>query len=211
MIIGRDPERLARTAKELGTSRPLLTFAGNVSDHESVALAVQRTIDEFGRLDVAISSAGFAPLSHRDPPHGYGDITEGDPASWSEMVLTNVLGPALLINATLPALKQTRGRIVLIGAVAGITHTPGNIYGVTKFAVTALAENTRRKVTSDKVGVTLIVPGRVDTPFWDPHGGVPAEFNLTADQVAGCIDWAISQPDDVDVSTVIVRPKGQAS
>jgi NADP-dependent 3-hydroxy acid dehydrogenase YdfG len=211
MIMGRDPERLARAAKEFGIPRSLCTFAGDVSDHESVATAVHRTIEEFGRLDIVISCAGFAPLSLCDPPHGYGDITEGDPASWSAMVLTNVLGPALLINAALPALKETRGRIVLLSAMAGITPTPGNIYGATKSAVIALAENTRRKVTSDKIGVTLIVSGRVDTPFWEPHGGVPNEYNLTADQVASCITWAISQPEDVDVSTVLVRPKGQAT
>jgi NADP-dependent 3-hydroxy acid dehydrogenase YdfG len=211
MITGRDPERLATTAKEFGAPQSLRTFAGDVSDHESVALAVRRTLDEFGRLDTAINCAGFAVPSNCDPPGGYGDITDSDPASWRGMVLTNTLGPALLIRAALPALKETRGRIVLIGSVAGLTHTPGNIYGVTKFAVAALAENTRRKVTSDGVGVTLIIPGRVDTPFWTPHGGVPPKFNLTADRVADCIAWAIGQPDDVDVSTIIVRPKGQAS
>jgi hypothetical protein len=75
------------------------------------------------------------------------------------------LGPAVLIKAALPALQQTRGRIVLIGSVAGFVHTPGNIYGVTKWAVTGLAENTRRLVTGDGIGVTLIAPGRVATPF----------------------------------------------
>ena len=147
-----------------------------------------------------VANAGFAT---------HDTLADGDPDRWREMVLTNVLGPALLIKAALPALQQTRGRIVLIGSVAGFVHTPGNIYGVTKWAVTGLAENTRRLVTGDGIGVTLIAPGRVATPFWDANGGPPAGGLLTADQIADAIVWAISQPSGVDVNTVIVRPIGQ--
>jgi NAD(P)-dependent dehydrogenase (short-subunit alcohol dehydrogenase family) len=61
----------------------------------------------------------------------------------------------------------------------------------------------------DGIGVTLIAPGRVATPFWDANGGPPAGGLLTADQIADAILWAISQPSGVDVNTVIVRPIGQ--
>jgi NADP-dependent 3-hydroxy acid dehydrogenase YdfG len=61
----------------------------------------------------------------------------------------------------------------------------------------------------DGIGVTLIAPGRVATPFWDTNGGPPAGGLLTADQIADAIVWAISQPSGVDVNTVIVRPIGQ--
>jgi NADP-dependent 3-hydroxy acid dehydrogenase YdfG len=89
------------------------------------------------------------------------------------MVLTSVLGPAVLIRAALPALKQARGRIVLAGSVAGVIYTPGNIYGATKWAVTGLGENTRRMVTGDGAGVTLINLGAVETNFFDAGGGSP--------------------------------------
>jgi NADP-dependent 3-hydroxy acid dehydrogenase YdfG len=56
------------------------------------------------------------------------------------MVLTNVLGPALLIRAALPELRRTAGRIALVGSVAGTIYSEGNIYGATKWAVTAMAE-----------------------------------------------------------------------
>ncbi|KFG72702.1 hypothetical protein FM21_17630 [Streptomyces mutabilis] len=69
-------------------------------------------------------------------------VAEGDPAGWTETVLTNVLGPALLIRASVDALEETRGRIVLVGSVAGVVPTPGNIYGAAKWAVTGLAEST---------------------------------------------------------------------
>ncbi len=132
-----------------------------------------------------------------------------DPEGWREMVLTNVLGPALLIRSALPHLKQTRGRVVLVGSVAGIVHTPGNFYGATNWALTGLAENARRMVTSDGVGVTLIAPGRVETPFWDGLGHLPDGQLLTADELAASLVWAINQPSGVDVNTVVVRPVGQ--
>lgn len=74
------------------------------------------------------------------------------------MVLTNVLGPALLAKAALPHLQATRDRLVLIGSVAGFKNAPGNLYSATKWAVTALAENIRLQTTALGVGVTLIAP-----------------------------------------------------
>jgi NADP-dependent 3-hydroxy acid dehydrogenase YdfG len=95
-----------------------------------------------------------------------------------------------------------------LGSVAGIVYSPGNIYGATKWAVTGLAENTRRMVTGDGVGVTLIDPGAVETNFFDADGGPPDRAMLTADQLASSIVWAISQPTGVDINTVTVRPLG---
>ena len=200
-VTGRDRKRLGRFAQELGDPAALLPLAGDAADDQAVQAAVKATVDTFGRLDTVVANAGFAT---------HDTLADGDPGRWREMVLANVLGPALLIRAALPAVKQARGRIVLIGSVAGFVHTPGNVYGVTKWAVTGLAENTRRMVTGDGIGVTLIAPGRVETSFWDARGGPPAGGLLTAEQVADAIVWAISQPSGVDVNTVIVRPIGQA-
>lgn len=199
-VTGRDQGRLDRFAESLDRPADLLTFAGDAADHEAVASAVEATVKKFGRLDTAVANAGFAT---------HDDVATGDPAGWREMVLTNVLGPALLIRAALPALKETRGRIVLVGSVAGFIHTPGNLYGATKWALTGLAENTRRMVTGDGVGVTLIAPGRVETPFWDGLGSLPDGQFLTAEHLADSITWAINQPSGVDVNTVVVRPIGQ--
>jgi NADP-dependent 3-hydroxy acid dehydrogenase YdfG len=199
-VTGRNPERLRRFADELGSPGGLLLLPGDASEHESVQAAVDATVETFGRLDAVVANAGFTT---------HDTLADGDPEGWREMVLTNVLGPALLIRASLPALKETRGRIVLIGSVAGFQNTPGNIYGATKWAVTGLAENTRRMVTADGVGVTLVAPGRVETPFWDGLGALPEGHLLTAGQIADSIVWAIGQPEGVDINTVIIRPVGQ--
>ncbi|MFD5001902.1 SDR family oxidoreductase [Streptomyces mutabilis] len=199
-VTGRGEARLRAFREELGDPDGLLTLVGDAADHTQVRSAVEATLKEFGRLDTVVANAGFAT---------HDSVAEGDPAGWSEMVLTNVLGPALLIRASIDALKETRGRIVLVGSVAGFVPTPGNIYGATKWAVTGLAENTRREVTQWGVGVTLIAPGRVETPFWDAHGSLPGGELLTADQIADSIVWAMTQPAGVDVNTVVVRPLGQ--
>lgn len=199
-VTGRGEERLRAFAKELGDPDGLLTITGNAADYGDVRSAVDATLTAYGRLDTVVANAGFAT---------HDSVADGDPAGWPEMVLTNVLGPALLVRASVEALKATRGRIVLVGSVAGFVPTPGNIYGATKWAVTGLAENTRRQVTEWGVGVTLIAPGRVETPFWDGYGSLPPGNLLTSEQIADSVVWAIRQPAGVDVNTVVVRPVGQ--
>ncbi|MGW4564872.1 SDR family oxidoreductase [Streptomyces sp. NPDC004561] len=199
-VTGRSERRLRDFADGLGDPAGLLTAPGNASAFDDVRDAVDRTLKAYGRLDTVVANAGFAT---------HDSVADGDPAGWTEMVLTNVLGPALLIRASVEALKESRGRIVLVGSVAGFVNTPGNIYGATKWAVTGLAENTRRQVTEFGVGVTLVAPGRVETPFWDGNGSLPPGPLLTAEQIADSIVWAIRQPAGVDVNTVVVRPLGQ--
>jgi NADP-dependent 3-hydroxy acid dehydrogenase YdfG len=56
--------------------------------------------------------------------------------------------------------------------------------------------------------VTLVAPGRVETPFWEMHGGIPEGENLIPEQVADSIVWTLDQPAGVDVNTVVIRPIG---
>ncbi|MFF9813402.1 SDR family oxidoreductase [Streptomyces sp. NPDC014006] len=199
-VTGRGEQRLRDFAAGLGEPEGLLTVTGSAAEYADVQDAVARTLKAYGRLDTVVANAGFAT---------HDTVAEGDPAGWPEMVLTNVLGPALLIRASVDALKETRGRIVLVGSVAGFVNGPGNLYGATKWAVTGLAENTRRQVTEYGVGVTLVAPGRVETPFWDSYGSLPPGRLLTAEQIADSVVWAIRRPAGVDVNTVVVRPIGQ--
>jgi NADP-dependent 3-hydroxy acid dehydrogenase YdfG len=203
-VTGRDPARLAALAADLDTAGGdrLLTVTGDATEYADVAGAVRATVDAFGRLDAVVANAGFS---------AHDTLADGDPEQWRELVLTNVLGPALLVRAALPELKESGGRIVFIGSTAGVKNTPGNLYSVTKWAVSALAENTRVLVTGDGVGVTLVAPGRVDTPFWAGHPAhhAPDGPVLTPDRIAETIAWAVGQPAGVDVNTLVIRPVGQ--
>jgi NADP-dependent 3-hydroxy acid dehydrogenase YdfG len=202
-VTGRDADRLAAFAGSLDTATAdrLLTIPGDAADAADVASAVARVVGRWGRLDTVIANAGFSLP---------GTLEDHDPDAMRSMVLTNVLGPALLVRETLPHLRESKGRIVVVGSVAGIRNTPGNLYSVTKWAVHALVENVRLLVAEDRIGVTLVAPGVVDTPFWDERGGSPqAAPALTAEHIANAILFAVEQPEGVDVNQLVVRPTGQ--
>jgi NADP-dependent 3-hydroxy acid dehydrogenase YdfG len=203
-VTGRDADRLAAFAASVaadGAGERLLTISGDAGDPTHVASAVRQVVGLWGRLDVVVANAGYSLP---------GTLEDHDPDAMRGMILTNVLGPALLVRETLPHLRESRGRIVVVGSVAGIRNTPGNLYSVTKWAVHALVENVRLLVAKDRVGVTLVAPGVVETAFWDERGGTPkAAPALTAEQIAATIVFAVNQPEGVDVNQLVVRPTGQ--
>jgi NADP-dependent 3-hydroxy acid dehydrogenase YdfG len=200
-VTGRDADKLAAFAASAGAGERLLTITGDTSDAHDVASAVRRVGDAWGRLDNVIANAGFSLP---------GNLESHAPEDMRAMVLTNVLGPALLVRETLPHLRESKGRIVIIGSVAGVRNTPGNLYSVTKWAAHALAENTRLLVGKDGVGVTVIAPGVVDTPFWDQRGGTPeAAPAMTAEHIADTIVFVVNQPAGVDINHITMRPSGQ--
>ncbi|MGI8868427.1 MAG: SDR family oxidoreductase [Mycobacteriales bacterium] len=199
---GRSPERLDAFGVEAAAGDALRTVAADTTDPDQTKAAVREALCAYGRLDAIIANAGFtAP----------GTLADGDPEQWRDMLLTNVLGPAILVQAALAALRDSGGRIVIVGSVAGIRNAPGNMYQVTKWAVRALAENTRLMVTGDGIGVTLVAPGRVATPFWtgQGRGAPPSGPMLAAGTIAESISWALNQPAGVDVNSIVVRPTGQ--
>ncbi|MCX5435222.1 SDR family oxidoreductase [Streptomyces sp. NBC_01280] len=200
-VTGRDPQKLAAFATSAGAGERLLTITGDTSDEHDVASAVRQVVDAWGRLDNVIANAGFSLP---------GTLENHAPEDMRAMVLTNVLGPALLVRETLPHLRESTGRIVIIGSVAGVRNTPGNLYSVTKWAAHALAENTRLLVGKDGVGVTVVAPGVVDTPFWDKRGGTPeAAPVMTAEHIADTIVFVVNQPAGVDINHITMRPSGQ--
>jgi len=98
-VTGRGEERLRAFAAGLGDPEGLLTLAGSTAEYDDVRRAVEVTLKEFGRIDTVVANAGTAT---------HDSVAEGDPAGWTDMVLTNVLGPALLVRASIAALKETR-------------------------------------------------------------------------------------------------------
>lgn len=172
----------------------------DVRDWDSLQAVVADALAQFERLDVVFANAGVG---------AGGDLLSGDPAQWEEMVMTNVYGVALTIKATLPALIESRGRLVMTGSVTGRKALPGSLYGATKWAVTALGESVRQQVREQGVGVTVVLPGIVDTQYWSSRDAWPYPEALRAEDVAATVLWAVEQPDHVDVNEVLVRVKGQ--
>lgn len=197
VITGRREEPLRQLQTKLGVGDDLAVLVGDTAAHEDVQHWVDVIKKQFGRLDVVVANAGFATI---------GWLQDGDPEHWKQMILTNVLGPALMIHYALPLLEQSQGRIILVGSVAGLVPTAGNLYGATKYAVAGMAENVRRAVTHRQIGVTHIAPGRTESDFWTAIGGLPESKLLKADDIARTICWTLTQPAGVDVNTVTVRP-----
>ena len=122
------------------------------------------------------------------------------------MLLPIVYGAALAIRATLPALKESRGHLLLTSSVAGRRVLPGSLYAATKWAVTAMGEAARQELDGTGVRVTLIEPGLVDTPFFASR----VKDALAPDDVARAVLYAVGQPPHVDVNEILVRPTAQS-
>jgi NADP-dependent 3-hydroxy acid dehydrogenase YdfG len=197
VLAARSLERLEGLAEELGGSEHALAVRCDVSEWEDQQRMVNATLESFGRIDVAFANAGFGG------PRGF---LKDTPEHWREMVLTNVYGAALTLRATIPALTDSRGHLILTSSVAGRRVLPGSMYSCTKHAVTAMGEAARQDLHGTGVRVTLIEPGMTDTPFFDER---PTDA-LEDDDIARAVLYAASQPAHVNVNEILLRPTAQA-
>jgi NADP-dependent 3-hydroxy acid dehydrogenase YdfG len=197
VVLGaRSVEKLEALAADLGGDEKAIAQRCDVTEWADQEALVQSALDRFGRLDVVLANAGFGARR---------GFLEESPEFWKSMVLTNVYGCALTIRAAFPALKESKGHLLLTGSVAGRRALPGSLYSATKWAVTAMGEAARLELNGTGVRVTLIEPGSVDTPFFDS----PPEGALEPDDIARAVLYAVSQPPHVDVNEMLVRPTSQ--
>jgi NADP-dependent 3-hydroxy acid dehydrogenase YdfG len=198
VLNARSEDRLRALAGELGGDEHVLVVPGDVTRWEDQQRMVAAALKRFGRLDVVLANAGFS---------GARGFLNDDPDTWRSMILTNVYGVALTIRASLEALKETRGHVLLMSSVAGRRAMPGSLYSATKWAVTAMGESLRQEVDGSGVRVTVVEPGAVHTPFWDDPSALEAP--LTADDIAEAVMFAVTRPPHVDVNEILIRPTSQ--
>jgi NADP-dependent 3-hydroxy acid dehydrogenase YdfG len=197
VLAARSHERLVELAQQLGGPANALAVACDVTEWEQQREMVEQALSHFGRIDAAFANAGFGG------PRGF---LEGSVEQWKSMILTNIYGAALTVRATIPALRESRGHLLLTSSVAGRRVLPGSLYSVTKHAVTAMGEAARQDLNGSGVRVTLIEPGMTDTPFFDNR---PQDALEDVD-IARAVVYAISQPAHVDVNEILIRPTAQA-
>ncbi len=198
VLAARRLERLEELAAELGGPDRARAVRCDVTEWDDQQALAAAALDAFGAIDVVFANAGFGA------PRGFEAST---PEHWRAMVLTNVYGAALTLRATFPALKESRGHLLLTGSVAGRRTLPGSLYSATKWAVTAMGEAARQELDGSGVRVTLIEPGTVATPVFD----APVTDALEPDDVARAVLWALGQPAHVDVNEILVRPTAQST
>ena len=147
----RDPETLAG----LGAA---LTRRLDVTDRTSIQVAVDATLERFGRIDVLVNNAGYAMR---------GAVEEVDVAAVRSMFDTNVLGIIRMVQAVAPVMRRQRaGRIVNVGSLAGKLGGPANgTYAASKHAVEALNDAMRWELAPFGIQVILVRPGAIATAF----------------------------------------------
>ncbi|HBS82672.1 SDR family oxidoreductase [Halomonas sp. KG2] len=193
ILAARSTEKLTALAQELGPEN-VLTCALDVTDMAQQQAMVDQAIETFGRIDAVFANAGRG-----GSPGGF---SGADHDAWREMILTNIYGVGLTLQACLPALKRSKGHVLLTGSAAGRTTIPGSMYSATKWAVTGIGYNLREELRGTGMRVTLIEPGMVDTPFFDK----PPEHALEDRDIANAVIYALSQPSHVDVNEILIRP-----
>jgi NADP-dependent 3-hydroxy acid dehydrogenase YdfG len=196
VLAARSLERLTELAQELGGEEHALAVRCDVTDWDEQQRMVQSALGAYGRIDAAFANAGFGG------PRGFLNDT---PEHWRDMVLTNVYGAALTVRATIPALRDSRGHLLLTSSVAGRRVLPGSLYSCTKHAVTAMGEAARQDLHGTGIRVTVVEPGMTDTPFFDQR----PEHALRAEDIARAVLFALSQPPHMDVNEILIRPTEQ--
>jgi NADP-dependent 3-hydroxy acid dehydrogenase YdfG len=203
VLAARSEDKLASLAEELGGGERAVAVRCDVSEWEDNEALAAAALDSFGRIDAVFANAGFGATR---------GFLEESPEHWRSMVLTNVLGVAYTIRATLPhLLERGSGHYVITSSVAGRRVLPGSMYSASKWAVTAIGDALRQELAGrdeqSAIRVTVIEPGMVDTPFFENRPG-PDRALHDAD-IARAVLYALSEPRHVDVNEILIRPSQQ--
>ncbi|MFG6203295.1 SDR family oxidoreductase [Pseudomonas retamae] len=207
VVLGaRRTERLEKLVGEIRSDGGSASArALDVTDMNSMQAFVEFAQAQHGKVDVIINNAGVMPLS----PLAALKVDE-----WNQMLDVNVRGVLHGIAAVLPGMEaQGFGQVINISSIGGLAVSPtAAVYCATKFAVRAISDGLRQE--TDKIRVTVVCPGVVESELADSISDEVAREEmrafrsvaLGADAIARALVYAIDQPDDVDVSEIVVRP-----
>ena len=207
LVLGaRRVDRLEALAEEIRSAGgEVLIRRLDVVDRADVAAFADAARAAFGRIDVIVNNAGIMPLS----PMASLKVDE-----WDRMVDVNIKGVLYGIAAVLPEMTERgSGHIINMASIGALSVVPtAAVYCGTKYAVRAISEGLRQE--NDRIRVTCIYPGVVESELadtiTDPAAAEAMQtyraIALKPDAIARAVRYAIEQPDDVDVSDIVVRP-----
>lgn len=202
----RRTDRLETLVQEIRANGGTAAFrALDVTSAEDMRDFVRGAEAAYGQVDVIVNNAGVMPLS----PLNSLKVDE-----WDRMIDVNIRGVLHGIAAVLPGMeRQGHGQVINVSSIGGLAVSPtAAVYCATKFAVRAISDGLRQE--TDKIRVTVVCPGVVESELADTITDDTARVAMQSfrrvalhpDAIARAIAYAIEQPDDVDVSEVVVRP-----
>jgi NADP-dependent 3-hydroxy acid dehydrogenase YdfG len=191
-----------------GEGGQALAVTADIALEEDARRFVRETHERFGRLDALVNNAGVMLL---------GQIKGAPTEEWRRMIDVNVMGLLYCTHAALDIMyEQGSGHIVNVSSVGGrVVGAYSGVYSLTKFGVGAFSEVLRRETMDHGIRVTLIEPGRVETELREHvrtevleqiGPGFAGVVPLTANEIADTIVWAMTQPPNVSVSEILIRP-----
>jgi NADP-dependent 3-hydroxy acid dehydrogenase YdfG len=211
VAVARRGDRLAELAARTG-AEPVV--ADVTSDQDVARLAA--TVTAGGAVHALVNNAGGAI--------GVDPVASGSIADWRAMYEVNVLGTLRVTQALLPALLASgRGDVVVLSSTAGHdTYPGGGGYVAAKHAERTIAATLRLELVGEPVRVIEIAPGMVRTEEFSLNrlGGDRARADavyagvaepLVAEDVADAVVWALTRPHHVNIDSLVIRPRAQAS
>ena len=212
VLSARREDRLKKLALEIGDNAAY--FKSDVSSAEDMKALIAMAKEKFGRVDVLFANAGVMPGSN---------MSELKTRDWMSMVNINIVGVLNSIAAVLPEFTaQKSGHILVTSSVAGTKSVPGNaVYSGTKHFVRAMLDSFRAESVMEGTNIrtTVIYPGAIKTELLNTIAPSETkkmverfyeEVGMEPDVIANAVLYAISQPDNVDVSDIIVRPSRES-
>jgi NAD(P)-dependent dehydrogenase (short-subunit alcohol dehydrogenase family) len=196
------PLVLDRVEPPFEVEHELVDLADGRAAEAAVVTAAQRA----GRLDAVVTAAGVDSC---------GPLGEVPAEAWERVVKVNLLGTAAVVRAALPWLQRSRGTVVTVSSTLGLRAVgDATAYCASKFGVVGFTRALAAE-TAGRVGVTLLVPGGMDTAFFDDRTEQyrpPADAKLNRpEDVAAAVLSALSQPPGCELRELVVAPSREGS
>jgi len=205
-LAARSHDKLKALAAELGADT--IALPTDVTVAADVRALVERTRERFGRIDVLFANAGiYIP----------GQVAEGDPDAWANLIDVNINGVFRCVHAVLPHLRaQGSGDILVTTSISGFIDIHWEpIYSASKHAVQGFVHTLRRQVAPDGIRVQSIAPGMVANELWgftdpaDIDRQVAERASIRSEDVANAVLFILSQPPHVTIRDLVILPQNQ--
>jgi NAD(P)-dependent dehydrogenase (short-subunit alcohol dehydrogenase family) len=178
----------------------------DLADTAAAEAAVERVAERHSDLRGVVTAAGIDAC---------GRLADVPRERWERVVLVNLLGTAAVVRAALPHLEAAQGRVITVASTLGLRAlSDATAYCASKFGVVGFTRALMAEV-GDRVGVTLLLPGGMQTHFFDDR---PEQYRPGADavlappeEVAAAALFALTRPPGVDVRELLVSVSTEPS